>query len=116
MITRNTLTFSIANGQSLSGAVDLLELTPVRITMPSSWTAANLTFQVSYDGVNFANLYDAYGNEVIVQASTSRDIALGSDFIWHFLGAKSLRIRSGTSGSPVAQGGARTILVQAADL
>ena len=113
MIQRDILTFTIANGASLSGAVDLRGLTPVRIIMPSAWTTANLTFNVSYDGVNFTNLYDELGTEKTVTAAASYSIYLApADWV----GYKQLKIRSGTSGTAVNQGGARTILVVCIDL
>lgn len=102
----------IANAASLSDAIIIRPDTSnvpalVGIAMPATWTAANLTFQVSDDfGATFNNLYDKDGIEVTVVASASRYIILvpGS-----FAGINYLKVRSGTAGTPVAQGGARTI-------
>lgn len=79
------------------------------IQMPAAWTAANLTFQVSYDGVTFANLYDNSGNEYTVTAAASRTILLP---LVDFLGIAYLKIRSGTSATPVTQGAARQLQIQ----
>lgn len=98
---------TIASGQSLSGAIDLGPYRAFAIIMPASWTTANLTFQVSADGVNYANLYDDSGNEVTVTAAASRYIIIASPA--KMLGVRWAKVRSGTSGSPVTQGADRAI-------
>lgn len=97
---------NIASGQSLSQAM----LIPGRLTgiqMPSSWTTANLTFQGSLDGVTFTNIYDAFGNEVTVDAAASELITIDD-----LQSQTYLKVRSGTSGTPVTQGAARVLLLQ----
>jgi hypothetical protein len=95
----------IANGQSLSGGVDLGGDALVEIVMPSAWTAADLTFQTSDDEVTFQNMYSG-GGEVQVSVDASQNVRLDpSDFI----GINFLKVRSGTSGTPVNQGAERTI-------
>jgi hypothetical protein len=96
----------IANGASLSSAVDLVNNRLSYISMPSSWTAANLTFQVSEDGLTWNNLYDDVGSEVTVAAAASRVLRVD---LAKWLAVRYLKIRSGTSGTPVAQGGDRTL-------
>jgi hypothetical protein len=103
-----TATVTIANGASLSGAMDLGERTLVGIVMPSAWTAASLTFQVSVDGTTYGNLYSAGGTEESATVGVSQVIRLASD---SFLGARYVKIRSGTAGAPVNQGAARTIIL-----
>lgn len=102
----NVLTATIANGASLSGAVPLGNGGLTRIAMPAAWTAANLTFQTSYDGVTFANLYNHEGTEYTVQAAASREILLP---LADFLGVRFIKIRSGTSAAAVAQGAERSL-------
>lgn len=98
---------TIANAASVTGAIDLGTGRLARIVIPAAWTTANLTFQTSYDGTNYADLYDASGTEYTVQVGgVSRAILLP---IADWLGVRYLKIRSGTSGSPVAQGGSRTL-------
>jgi hypothetical protein len=107
------ITCTIANGESLSGAVDLDELVPVRIDMPATWTAASLTFQVSDDNSTFRNLYDA---TVEVRAtSAAASVAIALDPIL-FAATRYIKVRSGTSGTPVSQGGARTVTIIARPL
>lgn len=101
-------TATIANGASLSGAIDLDGSTVVGIVMPAAWTTANLTLQMSHDDSTFNNVYDELGSEKTITASTSRYILLNPS---DYLGADGLKIRSGTSGTPVNQGGDRSIIV-----
>lgn len=102
-------TAAIAAGQSLSGVVGLTEHTLHGILIPSVWTAANLTFQVSVDGVNFAEMYDDAGNEITVQAAAGQYLAL-DPARWRAINC--LKVRSGTSGSPVNQVAAAAIVLQ----
>jgi hypothetical protein len=108
-------TATIANGASLSGAVDLGAGAILSgIQMPAAWTAAGLTFQVSADGVTYANKFDAYGSEYSVPSAS----ATASQFISlppsDFLGVRYIKVRSGTAGSAVAQGAERLLTLVAA--
>ena len=100
-------TVVIASGASLSGVLSLVGKTLTDIIMPSAWTAANLTFQYS-DSENgtFVDMYDDAGTEYLVVAGASRGISLDPRA---FVGKNFLKIRSGTSGTPVNQGAARTL-------
>lgn len=104
-----TRTATIANGQSLSAAVELVDgASIVGIVMPAAWTTAVLTMQMSHDDSTYNNVYDSLGNEATIQAGASRYIVLNpSDYI----GADALKIRSGTSGSPVNQDAERRIVL-----
>ncbi|MDD3289074.1 MAG: hypothetical protein PHX43_08790 [Alphaproteobacteria bacterium] len=93
---------TISSGQSLSPALNLGGLRLFGIAMPAAWTTANLTFQVSSDGGStWNNMYDANGNEVSVIAAASRFIALDP---MNFASIQMLKVRSGTSSTPVNQG------------
>lgn len=97
----------ITSGVSLSTAVNIDPYRLVGIAMPATWTAANLTFQASHDnGTTYNNLYDDLGTEMTVTAAASRYITLDPAV---FAGINYLKVRSGTSGTPVNQGGDRTI-------
>lgn len=102
-------TAAIANNASLSGAVDLQDNPLVAVLIPSAWTTADITFQASVDGTNYYNVYNMSGDEyTITVGGTSRLIVLSPlEFQW----ARYVKIRSGTAGTPVAQGGARTLTV-----
>lgn len=100
-------TITIATSTTLAAAVKLGTGRLFGIVIPATWTAANLTFQASYDGTNYFNLYDDSGTEVTVTAAASRFIMLANPMAW--FGIQYLIIRSGTSGTPVAQAADRII-------
>lgn len=110
---RKTFTATIANGQSLSGAVDLEGMMPAWAVMPAAWTAAGLTFQGSFDGTNFFNLYDLTAE--ISATSAAASVAIQLNEIAD-LGLHSLKIRSGTAAVPVAQGAERVITLVMVDV
>jgi len=113
-------TATIANGASLSGAIDMNRIRSsaegvgghgihlAAIQMPSAWTAANITFQGSVDGSTYYDLYDMYGTEILVTAAASRMIALD---LTMFAGINFVKIRSGTTATPVNQGADRAIVI-----
>lgn len=103
-----SLTATIANGGSLTDAIDLDNTRLSRIGMPAGWTAANLTFQVSDDGDIYRNLYDAAGTEVQVTVAESRSVSLHSLYAL-FQDVRWLKIRSGTSAVAVNQGAERSL-------
>jgi len=109
--TRTLASSTISNGTSLSSAIDFGASTLFGIQIPSSWTTANLTFQASADGVTYGNLYDSTGTEVTVTAAASEFIVFASPAPW--LGIRYLKIRSGTSGTPVNQAADRALLAVA---
>lgn len=101
-VNGNGGTVTIAAGQALSPALDTGGLVLGGVLIPSTWTAALLTFQVSPDGTNFMDLYDDQGNEVQLTAGASRGI--GNDAIALALGSwRWIKLRSGTTASPVVQ-------------
>ena len=107
----DVITATIANGASLSGEIDLAHHRIMLIQMPAAWTAANLTFQVATaTGGTFQDLYDDGGVEVNVTAAVSR--AIGVDLnAGPLASARFIKIRSGTTGTPVTQAAARSIVL-----
>lgn len=103
---RSTTTATIASAGNLSGAVNLSELVPMAIIMPAAWTAAALTFQASADNSTYNDVYTSGGGEYTVQAAASRFIVLD---LTDFVGMRYLKVRSGTSGTPVAQAAQRVL-------
>lgn len=103
---------SIANGASLSQVIDLYGVGTgsaiVGLEMPAAWTAASITFSVSHDigTQTFKDYYDDAGTEITVTAAASRFIRLIPSL---FAGIRYIKVRSGTSGSPVNQGAARDV-------
>lgn len=91
---------------ALSGAVNLGGATLVGIVMPAAWTAANLTFQGSVDGVTYNEITDSAGTAVSVTAAAARYIPINPATL---PGLQYVIVRSGTSGAAVNQTAARTI-------
>ena len=101
--------FTIASGASLSEELDTNGFMPVAIKMPGTWSAANLTFQgCEVTGGTFCDVYDNAGTEYTVVAAASRYILLNPAAFASF---QFIKVRSGTSGVAVAQGGARSVIM-----
>ena len=100
----------INSGTSLSSIVSLSEAQVLTLWLPTAWTAATISLVfLGPDGVE-----RTLGNEdgeVAVAASASRVVVLTGALIP--AGVRGLRVRSGSSGSPVNQAAERTILVSA---
>src|SRR5512147_9840 len=67
---RNKHTPSIANGAAVSSAVNIAGGTLVAIKLPAAWTAADLTFEGSFDGTTWQPVFDDASAEVKVVAAT----------------------------------------------
>ncbi|HUW09590.1 MAG TPA: hypothetical protein VM537_07645 [Anaerolineae bacterium] len=103
--TRQIQTEEIASGTSLTGAIDLTGLWLLAIQLPATWTAANLSFQGSADGVTYANVYEGHVELTAIAAAGYFTILPPN--ISHCI--KYLKIRSGTGAVPVNQGGDRVL-------
>lgn len=102
-------TVTILSGASLSGALDIGPgHTLVAIRIPAAWTTAGLTFQCCEDGATFGNFYQAGAEYSIASAGV---VAGGYISVspGDFAGVRGLKVRSGTSGSPVNQGADRIL-------
>lgn len=99
---------TIANGEAVSTTVNVRGRDVVGIQMPADWTAAGMTFQASFDGATFYNIYDTGGTELSYTVADDRYIPVERGKLH---GMQALKVRSGTSGTPVNQGGARTLYV-----
>lgn len=102
-----TETATIANGASVSGAVNLAGRVFCGLYMPAAWTAAGLSFQGSYDGATY---YDVRTETAEVTGAAAASQYIGFDPTW-FLGVNFLIVRSGTSGTPVNQGAERALIL-----
>ena len=102
---------TIAASGSLSGAADLTGFTLVSIQMPTTWTAAAITFSGSLDGSTYGDVYNTAGTEYTIASASavaSRLIILDPR---DFAGVRYLKIRSGTSAATVNQAAARTLVL-----
>lgn len=98
-------TATIANGASLSGAVDLGRAVLSAVIMPAGWTAADLTFQVSADNATFVDLYDGNVERVVTGPAASRALNLSLDWSAY----RYVKVRSGTAAAAVNQGASRAL-------
>lgn len=112
------LTAVIANGAALSGVVDLGDSRIVGFVTPAAWTAASLSFDVSWDGVTYRSLRndDATSTEFTmatgqIATTASVPVVFTEAHQKMFEHIPYVKFRSGTAGSPVNQGAARTFYV-----
>lgn len=107
------VTATIASGASLSDAM-LVDGRLAGILIPVAWTAAAITFSVSVDGTTYFDFWtvgDGTSAEAIVASANVPTAAtrwIGLTFA-NMIGVKFVKLRSGTSASPVNQGAARSI-------
>lgn len=105
-------TVTIANGASLSGAIDLGSSSLACILMPAAWTAAGLSFAVSTSlAGTYVPLWNALGGEYLVPSASavaSQHIILP---VVDFLGIQFIKVRSGTNAAAVNQGAARNLIL-----
>lgn len=98
-----------AGATGLSGVVNISGMSLLAIKMPASWVAANITFMAceSKDGT-FYDLYDDAGSEVTVTAAQQRTISCDSVAL-KLAPLQFIKVRSGTTATPVNQTGAPTL-------
>ena len=61
---------------TVSGAVDLGVARPVGLSIPAGIAGTSLTFQSSYNGVDFVPVYDSTGTPISVTIGASRRVVL----------------------------------------
>lgn len=87
---------------NLSDAVELGSAALMGVIMPVAWDTAHLSFQASNDNVHWYDLYDVYGDEVLVELPAADYFITGFDPAITRAVAY-LKVRSGTTGTPVGQ-------------
>lgn len=103
---------SIASGQSLSAEVDIGSKSLVGLLIPTNWTTAGLSLQVSPDGGA------TWGELTTVAGTPYAIVSLTGGTLTYYVaidpttlrGAQALKIRSGTQAAPVNQ--ANTVSLQ----
>lgn len=98
----------ITNGTSLSSAGSFDAGRVVAIELPTIDSAA-LSFQVSYDGTNYRELFNSDGTTATPVAATTGNRIVAAPAALQDAGAVNVKVRSGTSGSAVNQTADRTI-------
>jgi hypothetical protein len=100
-------TANIAAGQALSNVVDCSSGQPIAVYLPDDWTPARLTFQISPDGTNFGDLFDASATEVAFNILPGTALILAPQ--WTPI--MYLKVRSGSRENPVVQDADRGIII-----
>mgnify|MGYP001568095056 FL=1 len=106
-----TVTISTAtDGQSAE--VDLKGFELEAIQMPAAWTAAAITFLGSDVAAGtFNDVYDSGGTELNLTVAAARMIGLTEAHRAVLKALRFIKIRSGTSGTPVVQAASRTLIL-----
>lgn len=94
-------TLTIADEGTVSTAAEIGWFINASIAMVTTWTSAAITFQGSNDGVTFYNIYDSTGTEVTIPAATHASRAY--ELPAAVMNFRFIKIRSGTTASPVTQ-------------
>ena len=96
----------ISSGASLSGAIDLGVYRLVGIAIPATFEPTTLSFQASYDGTTWNNVYDNFGTEKTIAVAVSRRVILSPA---DFYGVRYIKVRGGTAAVPTTVAADRTI-------
>ena len=105
-------TVVIADGESLSDAFPVGGKRLVFIEVPAI-TSATLSFKVQImDDEDFQDFYDETGAEITVGSAFT---GARTFLIPQLAGVRAVKVRSGTTGSPVTQSGGDTLRLSAVD-
>lgn len=109
--SRALISMPIASGASVSSSAASIApgYVPAVIFMSAAWDAAAITFQISQDGTNWYDLYDA-GTEISATVAAGRAQALTAS-AFNAQPGPYWRLRSGTGASPVTQNADRALKV-----
>jgi hypothetical protein len=101
-MAKHIATGSILAGQALSTSVNITSADPALIIMPLGWNGADafLTFQISYDGITFYDLFDSAGREVKLPLMPNTVVRLDATLT---RGINYVKMRAGSRVSPIIQ-------------
>ena len=112
MASISTVTTVIAAGEAVSGGINTTTYQVAAILIPADWEPiANVTFQVSADGVTYNDVHDTRGNEIMMAAKPGTAIAIDLTNAAWLTGVGWIKIRAGSRDNPVAQTAQRTLTV-----
>lgn len=105
----STIDVSFASGSALSSAIDLKNANDIAIVMPSAFDSATGTFLASTTLAGpYSSVYNEAGTEASVSFATSRVISFATNPV---KSCRYIKIRSGTTASPVVQTAPRTVTI-----
>jgi hypothetical protein len=105
---KRRLTFTIADGQSVSGAIDISNSTTGGVSWASDAEGTTVTFQEQDDAGTWFDVLREDGTELEVTVAAGKTSMFTGDALYLIAAAQIIRVRSGTSGTPVAQTGDAT--------
>jgi len=110
-------TVTIANGAAVSGVCALgsrPDLWPVGMVADAAWDTNAVSFQGSFDGANYFDVLDVDSGLEYSIAGVVKEKLLPLKF-QNFLCCEYIKVRSGTSASPVNQSGATVVTLTLRD-
>lgn len=106
-----TVQCDILSGASLSAEINMVGRIPVGLYIPAGWASASVTFQFAHEGGGiYFDVLDNTGAELVAPVVAGAYLALNSQL---FLGARFLRLRSGTTSTPVNQVADQSVMIAA---
>jgi len=107
----------IAPGESLSAPLDCCSGTILRVTMPTEWTAANLSFQVATVAEGpWGDVFESDGKELTVPVRPGSTVMLKNQPPGALKSLAYVRFRSGRRDRPITQqGGSPRIFITTID-
>jgi hypothetical protein len=102
-------TVTILSGQSISSLFTLDGNPPTILEMPAAWTAADLSFLCSGDGVTHMFMCDNLGAPIVIPTGVNHRIVLPYAYLED---NKFLSVYSGTPVASVPQGADRIITLE----
>jgi hypothetical protein len=108
LTTPYILDIEFAAGASISNAINLDGKNLVALIIPSAWTGSSITLQACHrldvETPVWNDLRDMNGLEIVIPVATNSQIQIEPAKL---VGLKYMRVRNGTSASPVNQAAAR---------
>lgn len=116
MVNRTQKQVTIANSASLSAVFELKSRALRGIYMPADWTSAGISFlgALKEDGT-YQVVKDDGGTEITLTVADDIFVVLSTANTEKLKALTWVKLRSGTSGSPVTQGGDRVLTLIFAD-
>lgn len=100
LLTKSVVQVTIKAGEWLSTSANLTNGALAMVFAPTTWTPANISFQVSPDNINWFDLFDTNGAELVKPISAGVAVNVETDLTQ---AALYLRLRSGPRLAPVPQ-------------